>query len=223
MEGSSTDGIPGDRGRISLHMRRLGLPPATTVRALLPIVMAAALIVTACQPGVGQPGAKASASPDEASPSTVQPSASTVDTWGPLAVIPPQGGMDTLRTEGRLRITDTCVYLESRGEVTLLSWPADRTMWSEESRVITYDNVDGSVVTVGDGDHVILGGSGGPGEDGISGEEFVKRTAWVAPPASSCTLDRWWTVAALASRRIDVGQGDTDGPVVTVPGAANRQ
>lgn len=31
------------------------------------------------------------------------------------------------------------------------------------------------------------------------------------------------TVAALASRRIDVGQGDTDGPVATVPGEANRQ
>lgn len=197
MKRSRADRIPADWSRIFRQMRRLGLPPRSTVRAPLPIVVAAALIVTACQLGVGQPGPTASASPDEPSPSTVQPSASTVDTWGPLAVIPPQGGMDTLRTEGRLRITDTCVYLESRGEVTLLSWPADRTMWSEESRVITYDNVDGSVVTVGDGDHVILGGSGGPGEDGISGEEFVKRTAWVAPPASSCTLDRWWGVGAV--------------------------
>ena len=31
------------------------------------------------------------------------------------------------------------------------------------------------------------------------------------------------TVAALASRRIDFGQGDTDGPLATVPGEANRQ
>ena len=31
------------------------------------------------------------------------------------------------------------------------------------------------------------------------------------------------TVAALASRRIDVGQGDADGPLATVPGEANRQ
>ena len=200
MERSSTDGIPGDRGRISLHMRRLGLPPGTTVRALLPSVMAAALIVTACQPGVGQPGAKASASPDEPSPSTVQPSASTVDTWGPLAVIPPQDGADTLRAEGTLRITNTCVYLEwPPRELTLLSWPADRTTWSEASRAITFENVDGSVVTVGDGDHVILGGSGGRGKDGISGEEFVKRTEWVAPPASACSLDRWWGVGAVGT------------------------
>lgn len=194
MERSRADRILADWGRIFRQARRPGLPPRRTVRAALTFVVAAALITTACQSGVGQPGAKASAS-------QVEPSASTVETWGPLAVIPPQDGFDTLRAEGTLRITDTCVYLESLGEVTMLSWPADRATWSGESRAITFENFDGSVVTVGDGDHVVLGGSGGgadsEAEDGISSEEWVKRMEWVAPPASSCSLDSWWVVGAL--------------------------
>lgn len=122
--------------------------------------------------------------------------------WGPLAVTAPQDGADTLRFEGTLRITDTCVYLEwPPGKLTLLSWPADRTTWNEESRSITFENFDGSVVTVGDGDHVVLGGGGGgadtEAEDGISSEEWVRRMDWVAPPASSCSLDRWWGVGAV--------------------------
>jgi hypothetical protein len=127
--------------------------------------------------------------------------ASPLDTWGPLAVIPPQDGSDTLRAEGTLRIADPCVFLESRGELTLLYWPADRATWSEESRAITFENFDGSVVTVGDGDHVVLGGSGGDAaseaEGGISGEEWVRRIEWDAPPASSCSLDSWWVVGAV--------------------------
>jgi len=118
---------------MSHQARRPGLPARRTVTAALPIFIAAALIITACQPGVDQPGAQASASPVEASPSPL-------DTWGPLAVIPPQDGFDTLRAEGTLRIADPCVFLESRGELTLLYWPADRATWSEESRAITFEN-----------------------------------------------------------------------------------
>ncbi len=40
-------------------------------------------------------------------------------------------------------------------------------------------NFDGSVVTIGDG----------AAESGISGAEWVSRMEWVAPPASSCSLD----------------------------------
>ncbi|MBI2764246.1 MAG: hypothetical protein HYX54_11020 [Chloroflexi bacterium] len=101
-----------------------------------------------------------------------------------------------------MRITDTCVYLEwPAGEFTLLVWPADRTTWREESRAITFENVDQSVVTVSDRDHVVLGGSGGAAEDiaedGITIEEWARRTDWVAPPADSCSLDRWWNVGGV--------------------------
>lgn len=132
----------------------------------------------------------------------VEASASPVDAWGPLAVIPPQGGADTGRAEGTLRITDTCVFLESRGEVELLVWPADRTTWSGESRAITFENFDGSVATLGDGDHVVLGGGGDrEAESGISGKEWVRRTDWVAPPDLSCPLDPRWGVGAVEAVR----------------------
>jgi hypothetical protein len=127
----------------------------------------------------------------EPSATPVEPSASPVETWGPLAVIPPPDGTDLASNEGTLRITDACVYLEDPGgDLWLLVWPADRTTWSEESRSITFENFDGSVVTVVDGDRVGLGGGGSSeAESGISGEEWVRRIDWVAPPSSSCSLD----------------------------------
>ena len=88
--------------------------------------------------------------------------------------------------------------LERLGEVTLLYWPADRTTWDEASRTITFENFDGSSGTVGDGDEVVLGGSGGTEtEGGVSGAEHVASVDWVAPPDPSCALDPWWYVGAL--------------------------
>ena len=188
------------------------------MKALPFFAFSAALLLGACSGSVptappvdaSQPAGTASApvASTTATP-TVEPSSSPrdasdspADTWGPLAVLPPQDGMDTLRAEGTLRITDACVYLGwPPGELTLLFWHADQVTWNEEARAITFENFDGSVVTVGDGDHVVLGGSGGgsdsEAEGGISGEEFVRRMDWVAPPASSCSLDRWWGVGAV--------------------------
>ncbi len=106
--------------------------------------------------------------------------------------------IDTTSFGGTLRVTDTCVFLESGGEVALLFWPADRTTWEAESRAITFENLDGNVATVADGDHVVLGGGGaGEAESGISGEEWVRRTDWVAPPDLSCPLDPRWGVGAV--------------------------
>jgi len=121
--------------------------------------------------------------------------------WGPLAVIPPQDGTDLARNEGTLRITDTCVYLESPGgELWLLFWPADRTRWSWDSRSITFENFDGSVVTVGDGDHVVLGGGGdSEAESGISADEWLRRMEWVEAPTSTCSLDRRFRVGVVGS------------------------
>jgi hypothetical protein len=100
--------------------------------------------------------------------------------------------------EGTMRITDTCAYLESGGAVTLLFWPADRTMWSAESRAITFTNFDGSLATVSDGDSVVLGGGGdSESEGGLTREEWVNATVWIAQPAASCLLDSWWGVGAV--------------------------
>jgi hypothetical protein len=136
-----------------------------------------------------------------AAPSVLIGSPSTgpsADPWGPLAVIPPEGGADTARTEGTLRITDECVFLEAQGEAPLLFWPADRTTWDGEARAITFRNFDKSVVTVSDGDHVVLGGSGDSEADsGTSGEDWVKQVALVAQPAPSCVLDPRWVVGAV--------------------------
>jgi hypothetical protein len=147
-------------------------------------------------PGQGFVALGSSPDPSAAlgSPS-VQPSSGPL---GPLAVIPRQDGADTARAEGTLRITDACVYLTAGSTTTLLFWPADRTMWNTESRAITFRNVDGSVVTVGDGDHVILGGGGDSQADsGISGAAWVKQMDWIAPPAASCSLDPRWGVGAV--------------------------
>lgn len=144
------------------------------------------------------PSAIETTAPPSASPSPARPSASPVDTWGPLAVRPPEDGTDTGRAEGTLRITDTCVYLDAAGELTLLTWPADRTTWNGASHAITFENVDGTVVTIGDDDRVVLGGGGDrEAESGVSGEEWINGRKWVAPPASSCSLDSRWGVGAV--------------------------
>jgi hypothetical protein len=132
---------------------------------------------------------------ESASPAT--PSASGA-TWGPLAVVPPQGGADTARTEGTLRITDTCVSLDGPGGSSLLVWPADRTTWNAQTRAITFANFDGSTVSAGDGTPVVLGGSGdSKDESGTTTEAWLARTPWVARPADSCPLDSRWWVGAL--------------------------
>jgi len=56
-----------------------------------------------------------------ATPAT--PSNGSGATWGPLAVVPPQDGADTARTEGTLRIADACVFLDQPGGPSLLVWP----------------------------------------------------------------------------------------------------
>lgn len=115
-----------------------------------------------------------------------------------MAVMPPQDGADTARTEGRLRITNACVFLESPSGVTVLIWPADRTTWSPEPPTITFANFDGSVVTVRDGDEVVLGGSGdSKTESGLSNEAWVEGIDWIASPSPSCALDERWFVGAV--------------------------
>ncbi len=202
MERSRADRILGDWDRISRQASRPCLParravtttlraPTMTAAALLVVVVIAAGLWFGLPARVGPPATEASASP-------VEPSTAPVATWGPLAVIPPPDGADSARTEGTLRITEACVTLERGSEVTLLFWPADRTAWGEGTRTVTFENFDGSTVAVGDGDAVVLGGSGdSAAESGTSGEDRVASMEWVAPPASSCPLGAWWFVGAV--------------------------
>lgn len=123
------------------------------------------------------------------------PSPSSTEGWGPLAVVRATGG-DMALSAGRLRITDACVYLEGAGdERSLLVWPADRTAWSADSRTINFKNLDGSTVPLRDGDQITLGGGGdSDAESGIPAKEWIRRTEWVAAPASSCPAEVRWSV-----------------------------
>ena len=151
-------------------------------------------------PGAPAVETTAAATPTDVPTSSPEISASVVPTpgpeaWGPLAVIPPQDGADTARTEGTLRITDTCVFLVERGGPVLLLWPADRTTWDAEQRTITFANFDGTTATVGDGQPVVLGGGGGSSaESGVTTGAWVAGMTWVARPADGCPLDPYWGV-----------------------------
>lgn len=115
--------------------------------------------------------------------------------WGPLAIVPAEEGMDTALAQGTLRITETCVLLESTAGTTFVYWPADRAHWVPETRSIRFDNADGTVFTAEDGASVSVGGSGdGVAEGGPAGEDWIKSKTWVVPPDSSCPLDRRWGV-----------------------------
>jgi hypothetical protein len=71
---------------------------------------------------------------------------------------------------------DSQLSLEEAGnDLLLLVWPADRTTWNGEEHAVTLENLDGSAVTLRDGDRVSLGGGGDSvAESGVSGEEWVR-------------------------------------------------
>jgi hypothetical protein len=133
--------------------------------------------------------------------------------WGPLAVVSQTGGDEALNT-GTLRITETCVVLETAGgESELLVWPADRTRWDASAGTIGFTNADGIGLSLHDRQLVSLGGGGdGTAESGVSGEEWMARVDWVAPPDLSCPLEiRWWvndvvSPTPAASQEHEVGQ-----------------
>jgi hypothetical protein len=172
------------------------LDRARTVRAASRVVLAAATIIAT---GCDWFGLRVEPTSPSTTPSVVlTASPAPGSTWGPLAVVPPQDGADTARTEGTLRITDACVFLVTTGGPVLLVWPADRTTWNPQARTVAFANFDGSTVTVGDGTTVVLGGGGdNDDESGTTTEAWLARTQWVARPAASCPLDSRWWVGAL--------------------------
>lgn len=174
------------------------------------VLMAVSLLLGACSGA----GSTVPASEPPVVETTTQPSASAssalpADSWGPLAVRPPDDGTDTARAEGTLRITDSCVYLDWAGDLMLLTWPADRTTWNGAAHEITFLNHDGPTVTIGDGEYVVLGGGGdSTAESGTSGEDWIAGRSWIAAPASSCLLDTRWAVGAVADWRAAIASID---------------
>lgn len=109
--------------------------------------------------------------------------------WGPLAVAVTEGAMQA-RNEGSLVIMDRCVFLQRDRERELLVWPVGQTTWSPATAEIVFRRADGGIVTLRDGQHVVLAGGGsGIAEDGLAGEDWAWQFDWVAAPARECLVD----------------------------------
>lgn len=190
MNRTDPDRILADWDRVSRQARPPALPHRTVITSTLPgsTIAGVAILIVAVAAGsvwLGLPR-------EEGSPGVGAPAVA----WGPLAVAPASDGMGEALTSGTLRITDTCVFLEEAGgDQALLVWPADRTTWSSDTRAITLENLDKSSVTFRDGDRVTFGGGGDTtAEGGVSSEEWIANTAWIARPAATCPLDSRWFV-----------------------------
>lgn len=198
MDRLRADRILADWDRVARQVRRPAMPPRSVTTTVLPASMlagVAVLLVTIAAASVWLVGPGR-----DGLPGTGAPESSTRG-WGPLAVVPPSRAAADALVGGTMRITGKCVFLEEAGGVlALLVWPADRTTWNSDAHAVTFVNQDRSEVTLHDGDRVSLGGGGDSvAESGISGEEWIRQTDWVARPASSCPSDVRWSVADVVS------------------------
>lgn len=200
MDRSRADRILAEWDSLSRGARRPAMPRRTVVTTALsgvPIAGIAVVVLAIAAAGVwlglprggGSPGAGASAA--------------STDIWGPLAVVPASSGFGEALATGTLHITETCAFLEEAGDdLAMLVWPAGRTTWDQDKRSITLENLDGSALSMRDGDRVSLGGGGDSvTEGGVSGEEWVARTEWVARPAATCPMDARWFVGEVVIDR----------------------
>lgn len=166
----------------AVEATKMGGGTSSEVMKTVMAVLVATMVLSACggtaAPGVAQ-------GPDEKS-----------EEWGPLAVVASPDGFDEALIEGRLQVTEQCVFLDEQGENVILVWPADRTTWNAGTRTITFQNLDGEAVTLGAGDKVRMGGGGSSiNEDGVPNEEWAAGIEWVSPPAPSCVTETRWFVA----------------------------
>lgn len=119
----------------------------------------------------------------------------SADPWGPLAVTPENAGMDA-RNEGILILTDRCAFLERGGERELLVWPANQTTWSPATAGIVFRRSSGEVMTMRDGERIVLGGGGwSRAEGGLAGADWAGQIEWVAEPDPGCLVDVRWLVS----------------------------
>jgi hypothetical protein len=94
------------------------------------------------------------------------------------------------RNEGFLVVTDRCTFIERDGDREFLAWPADRTTWDPAIAAIVFRRFSGEVVTVRNGDRVVLGGGGSSrAEDGLGGAQWASRLNWIVPPMPECLVD----------------------------------
>lgn len=119
--------------------------------------------------------------------------------WGPLAVMQTDFGM-AARNEGTLVLTDQCVYLERDGERELLIWPANETSWSPATAEIRFRRSNGDVMTMRDGQRVVLGGGAlSLTVDGLNGQKVARQFDWVAEPDAGCIADVPWLVSDVVA------------------------
>lgn len=172
------------------------LPPGQWRRpAIGGAALVAAIVVAGCTSSQLSPAPRSPSSTPITGTSPSQSLAPGAPDFGPLAVVPASDDADTARTEGILQITDTCVFLLDRGGPVLLLWPANHVAWNAVLRTITFDNLDGTSVTVGHGESVVLGGGGGSSaESGVAPEVWSVQMTWVQPPRVGCNLDPYWSV-----------------------------
>jgi hypothetical protein len=149
------------------------------------VVLAGALVATACGDDTDQAATAGGA----------DPTATTSRPWGPLAVVPGAGsGMEAL-IQGTLRITADCVFLNEQGDDVLLVWPADRTTWTAETGTISFARDDGQTVSLADGDEVTFGGGGSSVDEGdMEAEDWVAAIEWVSEPLPACVTDTRWSI-----------------------------
>jgi hypothetical protein len=162
------------------------------------LATAVLLAVSACSGGFSiESTTETGFTTDAPQVTTTTPPAGNDSSWGPLAVVRGGNGMDAL-IEGTIRITDDCVLLDERGELVLLVWPADRTLWDEDSAAIRFNDPNGGVTTIVDGQPVRLGGGGtSVDEGGLGAEEWRNSIEWISAPPSSCVTDTRWSVSGV--------------------------
>lgn len=157
------------------------------------LVLVTTVMLSGC--GMAEEDSRSSTTePTPSEPSPTGPTPREEESWGPLAVEPPEEASTTGLIDGvTVRITDQCVFMtenNEKDERTLLVWAADRATWNEDAATITYEDSDGSV-TIADGDRVNISGGYRHFE---SFQELVASIEWVSPPAEACRTTEFWDV-----------------------------
>ncbi len=111
--------------------------------------------------------------------------------WGPLAVLDDPSASDRLDAAngpGRIRVSDECVVLRSRGGYEdTLAWRSGDTRWDATSREVVFTDDRRGEVRVSDGDRVFLGGFGVTLGEPSPGPPVV----WLVPPGPACPSSVW--------------------------------